>query len=233
MEISPAYMKKMECINCKEKFTTTKIRSRFVRVQKHDTDFKPVYADMAINPLLYNVAVCPHCGFSYTDDFSTYFAPGVKKEITDTITSLWSGRSFGNGRTIEEAIEAYKLAYLSASVKKEKSLTMAGITLRIAWLYNDLQEYDTEKRFRSIARDLYTEAYSEGDHVGTQMSETRVLYMIAELSHQIGDAEGATRNFSKVIEGQRTSTEPHIIEMAKERWQEIREKREQVIAKAD
>lgn len=233
MEISPAYLKKMECINCKEKFTTTKIRSRFVRVTNHDPDFKPVYADKAVNPLLYNVAVCPHCGFSYTDDFSTYFAPGVKNEITNTITSLWSGRSFGDERSIDEAIETYKLAYLSASVKKEKSLTMAGITLRIAWLYNDLQEYDTEKRFRAIARDLYTEAYSEGDHVGTQMSETRVLYMIAELSHQIGDVEGATRNFSRVIESQRTSTEPHIIDMAKERWQEIRDSKQQEKIKAD
>lgn len=223
MEVSPAYIKKLECINCKEKFTTTKIRSRFVRVTIHEHDFKPVYADSTVNPLLYNVAVCPHCGFSYTDDFSTYFAPGVKKEITNTITSLWSGRSFGEERTIDEAIETYKLAYLSASVKKEKSLTMAGITLRIAWLYHDKQDFEAEKRFRAIARDLYTEAYSEGDYVGTQMSETRVLYMIAELSHQIEDTEGAKRNFSRVIENQRTSTEPHIIDMAKERWQEIRD----------
>lgn len=223
MEVSPAYVKKLECMNCKDKFTTTKIRSRFVRVTDHEKDFQPIYADPTINPLYYHVAVCPHCGFSYTEDFSTYFAPGVKNEITKTITSLWSGRSFGEERTIDEAIETYKLAYLSASIKKEKALTMAGITLRIAWLYKDRQDESMEKRFRSIARDLYTEAYSEGDYIGTQMSETRVLYLIAELSHEIGDMDAATRNFSRVIEGQRTSIEPKIVEMAKERWQEIRE----------
>ncbi|WP_252503933.1 DUF2225 domain-containing protein [Sporosarcina sp. Marseille-Q4943] len=226
MEISPTYVKKMECLNCKEKFTTTKIRSRFVRVTKHESDFKPIYADSSVNPILYNVAVCPKCGFAFTDEFSSYFAPSVKEEIAQKITSLWSGRSFGDERTIDEAIEAYKLAYVSASVKREKSLTMAGIMLRIAWLYDDKEDIESSKRFRTVSRNLYTEAYTSEDHAGTQMSETRVLYLMAELSYQIGDMDEAIRNFSRVIESQRTSTDPHIIEMAKERWQEIREQRE-------
>lgn len=223
MTVSATYGKKMDCLNCKEKFTTTKIRSRFVRLTKHETDFKPVYSDASINPTLYNVAVCPNCGFAFTDEFTSYFAPGVKDAIAQKITSLWSGRSFGKVRTIEEAIETYKLGFVSANVKKEKSLTMAGIMLRIAWLYDDLDDLDSAKRFRKASRDLYTDAFTAGDHAGTLMSETRVLYLMAELSHQIGDAEEAIRNFSRVIESQRTSTEPQIIEMAKERWQEIRE----------
>ncbi len=54
------------------------------------------------------------------------------------------------------------------------------------------------------------------------MSETKVLYLIAELSWKIGDKDEAIKSFSRVLESQRTSTEPKIIEMAKERWQEIR-----------
>ena len=57
------------------------------------------------------------------------------------------------------------------------------------------------------------------------MSETRMLYLIAELSRKIEDIEYATRYFSKVIEKQSTSLEPKIIEMAKERWQEIRDEK--------
>ena len=49
------------------------------------------------------------------------------------------------------------------------------------------------------------------------------LYIIAELSWKIGDKEEAIRHFSRVIESQRSSTEPHIIQMAKDRWQDIRE----------
>ena len=77
-----------------------------------------------------------------------------------------------------------------------------------------------------IARDRYADSYSNDDYNGTQMSETRMLYLIAELSRKIGDIEYATRYFSKVIEKQTTSIEPTIIEMAKERWQEIRAQKE-------
>ncbi|MDN4609066.1 DUF2225 domain-containing protein [Sporosarcina highlanderae] len=227
MEVNASFVREMDCLNCKGKFTTTKIRSRYVRVVKHESDFKPIYQDSSVYPILYNVAVCPHCGFAFTDDFSPYFADGVKSEIKKSITSLWNSRSFGEERTIEEAIETYKLAYISANVKKEKPLTIAGLTLRIAWLYNDLKDNESETRFKKIARDLYAKAYLEGDFVGTQMSETRVLYLMAELSHQIGDREGAVRNFSRVIERQRTSIEPNLIEMAKERWQEIRDQKQQ------
>ena len=107
--------------------------------------------------------------------------------------------------------------------KKEKAFTMAGLTLRIAWLYRDKGVEEEEKRFLTIARNFYIASYSEGDFAGTQMSETRVLYLIAELSWKIGDKDEAIETFHVFIEGQRTSTEPKIIEMAKERWQEIRE----------
>ncbi|MGE7545766.1 MULTISPECIES: DUF2225 domain-containing protein [Sporosarcina] len=222
LEVSPFYEKKMQCLLCKEHFPTTRIRSRQVRVAEHDSDFRPIYVNEEINPLLYNVAVCPHCGFASTEDFSPYFAPGTKEMIEKNITSKWHSRSFGSIRTKEEAIESYKLAYLSANFKKEKYLTMAGMMLRIAWIYREAEDDANEKRYLRISRDLYIQAFSEGDHVGTQMSETRVQYMIAELSWRIRDREEAIRNFSRVIESQKRSTEPHLIELAKDRWQEIR-----------
>lgn len=48
MEISPLYDKKVTCIHCKGNFTTTRIRSRFVRVSSHESDFKPVYSDTKV-----------------------------------------------------------------------------------------------------------------------------------------------------------------------------------------
>ena len=32
-------------------------------------------------------------------------------------------------------------------------------------------------------------SYSNGDYSGTQMSETKILYLIGELSRRIGDVE--------------------------------------------
>ncbi|WJY27786.1 MULTISPECIES: DUF2225 domain-containing protein [Sporosarcina] len=222
MEVTPLYDKKMTCLNCKEHFTTTKVRSRFARVASTDSDFKPNYKDRAVNPLFYNIAVCPACGFSFTEDFAPYFAPGTKEQIAAVITAGWQPRSLGGERTLEEAIDAYKLGYLSAMVKREKALTIAGIAVRTAWLYRESDSQGEETRFLKLARNLYEEAYSNDDHAGTQMSESRVLYMIAELSWRIGDREKAIQHFSRIIEHQRISTEPQLIDMTKERWQEIR-----------
>ncbi|TQR09832.1 DUF2225 domain-containing protein [Psychrobacillus soli] len=226
MEISPYYQKSIECLHCKKQFKTTKVRSKFVKVESYASDFQPNYQNKEINPLLYNIFVCEHCGVSFTEEFSKYFAPGVKDELQEKIANKWVPRSYGNERSIEEGINAYKLGIFCGIIKKEKFINIAGLALRTAWLYRLQQKHADERRFIEIARNRYEDSYSYGDFSGTQMSETRVVYLIAELSRRIGDVEYATRYFSKVIEKQSTSLEPKIVEMAKDRWQEIRDSKE-------
>lgn len=226
MELTPYYQKDIECLHCKQKFKTTKVRSKFIKVESHHTDFQPIYENKEINPLLYNIFVCEHCGFSFTDDFTKYFAPGVKEIIQEQISSKWAPRTYGNERSIEEGIMTYKLGILSGTLKKEKFVNMAGLALRTAWLYRLQDKQEEEIRFLEMARNRYAESYSKDDYNGTQMSESRMLYLIAELSRKIGDIEYATRYFSKVIEKQNSSLEPTIVEMAKDRWQEIRAQKE-------
>ncbi|MER2079314.1 DUF2225 domain-containing protein [Psychrobacillus psychrotolerans] len=226
MELTPYYQKDIECLHCKQKFKTTKVRSKFIKVESHHTDFQPIYENKEINPLLYNIFVCEHCGFSFTDDFTKYFAPGVKEIIQEQISSNWVPRTYSNERSIEEGIMTYKLGILSGTLKKEKFVNMAGLALRTAWLYRLQDKQEEEIRFLEMARNRYAESYSNDDYNGTQMSESRMLYLIAELSRKIGDIEYATRYFSKVIEKQNSSLEPTIVEMAKDRWQEIRAQKE-------
>lgn len=78
----------------------------------------------------------------------------------------------------------------------------------------------------TMARDYYMDSYSTEDYSSTQMSDIRIMYMIAELSRRIGDLENATRFFSKVIEKQSIGGEAKIVDMAKEQWAIIREEKE-------
>lgn len=226
MDLSPYYEKKIECLNCKKTFSTLKIRSKSIKIDHTESDFQPVYADATVNAYYYNVFVCEHCGFAFTEDFSKYFAPGVQEEINEMITKNWVVHSFKSERTVFQAIQAYKLALLSGSIKKEKFINLAGITLRIAWLYRSLNNEGQEQRFLNISRDHYIDSFSTDDYNGTQMSMVRVLYMVAELSRRIGDIENATRYFSKVIEKQNIGGDAKIVDMAKEQWNILREARE-------
>lgn len=222
--IEPIYLKSFTCLFCHHPFKSSRVRSRFVRITSHDSDFKPNYENNDANPLYYNVAVCPQCGFSFTEDFLPSFSPIAKEKIKTLIHDQWTSRSYGGERTIDDAIETYKLALLSAKLKEEKPLLSAGLTARLAWLYREKGDSANEIRFLTASRDFYISAYQEEDYIGTLMSETRVQYMIAELSWRIDDKDEAIRQFSAVLQS-KDSSDPKIIDFARERWQEIRESR--------
>jgi uncharacterized protein (DUF2225 family) len=222
--IEPIYDKKVECLICKDTFLSKKVRSRFVKVTKYDTDFSPVYESVEANPLLYHIHVCPSCGFSFSDDFSRYFPAGSIEAIQKEVTSKWVQHDFSSKRTINQAIQTYKLAIYSGILKKEKHIVLAGIYMRTAWLYRSAGNVEQEQRFMKVSVQEYEESYIEDDFRGTQMSEIKLLYLIGELSTRIKDGTKAVQYFSKVIERQKQSAEPRIIEMARERWHEIREK---------
>lgn len=222
-EISPYYQRNLTCFSCQGEFKTTKIRSRFIRYHQHDTDFCPNYLTTELNPLLYNVNVCPHCGFSFTENFSKHMIPVIRNEIHNHISAHWSGQSYGGLRTVEEGIKTYKLAILSASVKREKPIVKAGLYLRTAWLYRTSKNSEQEFRFMNLAVEAYCASYSQEDFLDTQMSTARILYLIAELYYRLGNYSLSAIYFSKVIQQQKHTKEPRIIEMARHRWEDLRE----------
>ncbi|WP_100332151.1 DUF2225 domain-containing protein [Bacillus xiapuensis] len=221
--ISPFYQKQENCPLCGQVFHSTKMRTRFVKVADHESDLKPIYKQSGLNPLFYNVKVCCHCGYSFTDDFSPYFAPGVREELKQKISANWTPQDYGKERDAQMAINSYKLALYSGVIKREKHLTLAGLALRIAWIYRDLQNSGQEQRFLRLAAKQYEEAYSKEDLTATAMSDVKVLYLIAELNRRTHHIETAVFYFSKVIEKQRMANDKKIIEMAKDRWYELRE----------
>lgn len=225
-ELDALFDKKCKCTICEHSFTTKKIRSRFVKLLHTDTDLCPTYSSPEDNPVLYYILVCPACGYSFSDDFSPYFPPGTKEVIQEKVCSNWTPHSFSNKRTIEDAIKTYKLAIYCATLKKEKHVVQAGMYMRLGWLYRSIGNSEQEQRFMKLAIYEYSEAYSTQDYQGTQVSEVRILYLIGELSRRTGDIKEAGKNFSRVIEQQSRTTEKNLVEMAKERWREIRESRE-------
>lgn len=74
-QLKPTYDNNCKCSVCKQSFTTKKLRSRFVKAADFDSDFCPIYADASMNPLLYHINTCLHCGYSESEDFSPYFPP--------------------------------------------------------------------------------------------------------------------------------------------------------------
>ena len=224
--IEPLYDKKYHCLLCSHAFTSKKIRTRFIKLESTDTDFCPSYSDPEYNPILYQITVCPSCGFSFSDDFSTYFPFGTRENIQEKVCSNWKPHSFSSKRTIKDSIKTYMLAVYCATLKKEKHIILAGLYMKLVWLFRYQGNPEQEQRFMKMAFQEYYDSYITQDYQGTQVSEIRLLYLLGELEIRMGNIKEASIHFSKVIEQQRKTTESKIVEMAKERWHEIRQTKE-------
>lgn len=223
MQIDPLYDRNVRCLVCHQSYTTKKIRSHFLRPVRHDTDFCTYYEPEDLNPLFYYVSVCPHCGFSVTEEFSSYFPPNTLEAIQKNICQLWKGDNYSGKRTFQEAVNTYKLGIYSATLKREKHIVLAGLYMRLAWLYRTYQVPDQEVRFMRLALEEYTASYSKDDFVDTHMSEVRLLYLIGELHRRLNQPKQAILYFSKVIAKKKETIEKGIVHMAHERWQDIRD----------
>lgn len=221
--LQPLFDRKLQCPVCTKEYTSKKLRSKFVKVKSYDTDFCPTYHENAINGLFYNIYVCPHCGYAYSDDFSKYFPPATLERIQEKICSKWKPHDLGGERTVDDAIQTYKLASLTATLKKEKHVMIAGLYMRTAWLYRLKKNEEQEKRFLNFAIKQYSESFSKDDFKGTQVSEVRILYLLGELSKRVGNVDQAVKYLSMVIERQKSTIETNLIDMARERWHEIRD----------
>lgn len=225
--LTPLYDKKMSCLFCKQTYTTKRLRSRFVKATRHDSDFCSYYESESNNPLLYYVSVCPHCGFSATEEYTPGFHPQTIPAIKEKIVNNWAGGDYTGERTLKEAINSYKLGIYSATLKQEKHIAIAGLYMRLAWIYRTQSRPGEEGRFLKLARDEYVASYMSDDFKGTSMTEIKLLYLIGETNRRIEDEQQAILYFSKVIERQNQTIEKRIIDMAKDAWQEIRNQRKQ------
>jgi uncharacterized protein len=224
MEIlSPYFERNIRCHLCEQPFTTTKIRSRFVKLKGLDTDFCPLYISKELNPLIYNVHVCPHCGYSFTDDFYPKFIPAIKDKLALTLFERWTPKNYGAHRTIEESINTYKLAIFCGIEKKEKHIVIAGLYLRTAWLYRIMNNHEEEQRFLKLAVQEYVNAYLIEDVPRYGMSEVKLLYLIGELSRRTGQYIQAASYFSRVFQLRKHTIEKRIVEMARDQWYLTRE----------
>lgn len=220
--IEPTFHKKTQCPYCKYHYTTTKVRSRFVKPLTTDSLFYTTYEDDSCNPLLYHVHVCPDCGYSFNDQFSSSFPPHAKHEIEKNLTSKWSGQDLTGIRNYQDAIRSLKLCIFTAMLKEEKPVVLAGLYLRTLWLYQHLNRPEQEERFMRLAVEQYEKAYIEDRLDQPDMTPLKVLYLIGELYHRLGDQNKALKNFAKVVDKKKASFDPKIVEMARDQWQMIR-----------
>lgn len=204
------YESNVDCKFCKKHFTTYKVRPNRYKIVEEHTDFMPIYE--GLNTLLYEVAVCPHCGYAYHKSMMRTYGPFMLLIDELYIKKLKKPVNICQERTIDDAIVSYKLAYLVSRASMEEPLLMANLALKIAWLYRLKNESKFELRYLNSARDFYSKSFATN-----QEGNERIQYLNAELSLRLGDIKEAKKGFSRLISDPSISNKYR--KLARNRWE--------------
>jgi len=202
------------CPFCGTTFTAKQIRFSRLKLIKQDPDLRMHYEQM--DPILYNVFVCPECSYAnLAQDF-------------DKITSVKKLLPFSNKRPegsqlteLELAIENYKLVLQCLKKLESTPDKLARIYLYLAWLYEDTGKAPAAKEMRQEALTYFKQAYStSSDQNSSQIHQ--ITYLIAELSLQLGNKKDAYDFFQRLI--REKDAAPWLVKLARDRLYVLRDK---------
>lgn len=199
------------------------MRRSHIRIQARDTDFCSYYA--GANPLFYDVNVCPHCGFAFTEAFSNI--PDLRKQhVEDQYVKRIEVPQLCGTRVMEDALKSYKLALLSANILGEKKFVLANLCMRLAWLNRYIKNGSEEKRFITHALQLYEQMYETERIDRIPMEEEKIIYLIGELYGRIGNYDKTRKWFSYIFTSQHL--DPKWKAIARDRWLEYRGRQKEI-----
>lgn len=220
-EANELFDKNVECPVCSKEFTTKKVRMSKLRILKRDEDFLNYYNTE--NPIKYSIFVCPNCGYAAFENKFDDIRKDQVGVIIDNISSRWNKRDFGGIRSLDEGIESYKLALFVGTLLKAKKLEQGNICLNLGWLYRLEEKKNEEARFLKLARDQFIEAYNTESLAGSNMDDSKLSYLIGELSRRINDREEALSWFNTCLSLASTRMNPALNDMAREQWRLAKE----------
>ncbi|HCM91146.1 MAG TPA: DUF2225 domain-containing protein [Lachnospiraceae bacterium] len=158
-ELDYVFGKSHSCPVCYNDFKAPTVRQSKLRSKGADTDLRPRFA--GVDPLKYDVIVCPKCGYAALGRFFDFITPPqaklVKEGISRTFRTIYNPKEV---YTYDEAFTNYQLALGNAVVKKGKASEKAYLCLKMAWLLRGKMEA-WDSGYEPYQGDSYSEDVEE------------------------------------------------------------------------
>lgn len=221
------YQQEQACPVCGNKFSTTKVRKSMCAVERRDTDLYSYCTP--VDPNMYSVWVCPHCGYAASDASFGEVAPAEKALLTKALAERPKAPDLTGERDAAAAKLAMEQALFCAQARHAKSSVLAGLYLKTGWVLRAAADA-RETAYLQQALEHYKQAYqSEALPLG-KMSELTLTYLIGELARRTGNLNEAVNWFYQVVNSSDGPREPQILNQAKEQWRAAREEAENAAA---
>lgn len=214
------YDKSISCPICERSFTSKKVRSRKLKIQEKHDDLHLVYKE--IDPLYYQIFVCPHCGYSGSEGVFEDISVLQKRLFDEHIRYKWKSREYGETRTAEEAEACFKLAILVAQVTKKKKSYLGSLCLRLGWLYRGMKS-SKEEEFLQYALTYLQDAYQSERLDEASIDELTMAYLIGELNRRFGNFKESILWFAKVLDNPLIKNNRALQLKTREQWRVAKE----------
>lgn len=189
--------KTIDCPVCYTKFKTASVKKEGYRIDKRDSDSLIYYKD--INPYLYDIILCPKCGYAALKNDFSKLRNYQRIHIIQNITPKYISKEYPRLLDINLAIERYKLALLNSVYIDSPASTKAILCLRLGWLYRLKGSYDNEIIFLKKAVEGLEFAYTNELFPIYGMNVYSLEYLIGELYRRIGNFDSSLKWFSNLI----------------------------------
>lgn len=228
--------KTFECPVCDKTFTAKMMRSGKARLIGSDQDLRPKYE--FIDPVKYDVALCPNCGYAALTRFVAGLSSMQTKLIKENISKNIQLHPYdGETYSYEEGLERYQLALVNAVVRRGKASEKAYICLKSAWLIRGWAEELMEKgetdqvkldelkakedEFLLNAYNGFTEAVATEAFPMCGMDEPTMNYLLAVLAKRFKKLDVASKMIALLLTG--TNANNRMKDKARELKEEILE----------
>jgi len=228
------YDKTMQCPVCDNKFATKIVKTGKTRIIGTDFDLRPSYE--GIDPVKYDVQLCPYCGYAALGRYFPNIGTGQAKLIKENISkNVQLHRYAGETYSYEEAVERYKLCLANAVVKRARTSEKAYICLKTAWLLRGYQEElsseseqnnakikelkQEEENYLQNALDGLVEARSTESSPICGLDDHTVDYLLAQLYFHFKKYDLSARLVSELLTSRTTSN--HIKDKARDLKEQI------------
>lgn len=208
------FEKSYECPVCYKAFKEKTVRSGKVRMIRSDKDLRPVYEQL--EPLKYDVVLCPNCGYATLSRFFGGMTASQIKAIKENISRGYhASGSTGSTYTYEEALNRYKLCLANTIVKHGKASEKAYICLKAGWLLRSMRENTEdaaegcgqesedlkaqEREFLKNALEGFIAARQSESFPICGMDETTLEYLIAVLAMEFEQYDVSSRLISNIL----------------------------------
>lgn len=227
------FYKGFECPVCYEKFNNATMKGGKVKMVGQDSDLRPRYEP--IDPMKYDVVVCPKCGYAALTRYFDKITPPQGKLVKENISKSFRGIKSVLNITYDDAIERYQLALGNAIVKKGKASEKAYICLKMAWIVRgkiecidpDDPDYDTqvaelkqdEMELLKNAFDGFIAARQSESFPMCGMDETTIDYILSVTGIKLDKMDIAQKLISGILIN--PSANPRIKDKTRELKEQI------------